>query len=800
MANPVVQSAASPGPASTLDAAGAMHPVSLVQEGLWVAESVASDHGAYNECVALRLRGRLDVASLESALGALVDRHPALRSRFIETPAGLMQQTTTGPAGTICPPDLVTDSPGALQEWIRNVAHARFDLGRGPLFRVRLCRLGPDDHALVVVVHHLIADGWSLGVFRRDLSACYAAALESREPALPVLTEAPSAYASRQRADAALPAAQRDADYWRSQLVDRPRASLLPAAAQASAGLNRLPLSLRPELAASIAALARQEGTTSFVILFSAFAVALAQVADVRDLVIATDFADRTSPALEPMIGLFVNQLPLRLRLGADHSARAILRTVHAAVVGALVHKNLPYPLIARSCREPGGAPAALFEAKFVLHSMPAHDFALPGLSVHEIDVPPSRAKFPLLLELWSAEPALKGEIQCQPLAQGEAWIARLRDVFVDTAQRMVDDPAQDLLVPVATTLARAPVFKPTRRPVTVGTQLVHVRRDEGAGALPPCATPSHPGVDLLSWLQQPASRELASAALVRDGALLLRGFKVDGAAYFAQVSSAIGGLAMDYVQCSTPRTPVLQGVYTSTEYPADQEIFFHNENSYASAWPAQIAFWCDLPARAGGATPIADCRKVLASIPEAIRKAFEDHGLRYRRVYSPGLGIPWQTSFGVSTREELQARLSSQGYGFEWRDDGSLVTYFRAPAVIVHPASGERSWFNHASLFHRVALPESLRRYFEAHDPDSLAVSTSLGDGRSIPDDWIEQVRHAYRQHAVRFDWCEGDILVLDNRLTAHAREPYTPPRRILVSMSGESGYADQDPPEVTP
>lgn len=761
-------------------------PASLTQEGVWLAESMAQQHGAYNECIALRFNGRLVLAALEDALQTIVERHAALRTYFMEGPQGLMQQIRPTMTVALPPPAWLPADPQALADWIDGIAAGRFDLGGGPMFRFGLARLADDHHILVIAVHHIAVDGWSLGVFRRELCVLYASSVKSVPVELPEIRSSLIEYATRQRAFVASAAANQAAHFWHSQLTGRPQRPLLARRGGGDAAIHT-PLIPAPSTIAAARLFARESKTSLFVVLLSAFAIALARITGEKDLVIATDFSDRQLPELEPMIGLLVNQLPLRLRLGQASSGAELTAVVHDACIGALAHKDLPYPMIARACRQ-GGAADAGFEAKFVLHSMPMPDYDLPGLRVEPIEVLSTQAKFGLLVELWEARGTLEGDMTVAAQYGDDRWLATLRAAFLDSLAQLLNRPTDSpwhsasIRPPVTGQAASAFVARPV--PVVAVRSLVEVQRSDAPGRFPASIVAAHPKVDACAWFAE--SADSVKELLADAGAVLFRGFPITTAQQFLKLVESIDSETMDYVQRSTPRTAVIDKVYTSTEYPCDQEIFFHNENAYASVWPKRIAFWCETPPATGGRTPIADGRKVLGSIPAEIRDAFETYGLLYRRSFRPGLGIPWQETFGVVDRAELESRYAGQGYRFEWSDDGTLLAYFKAPAVIAHPDTGALSWFNHAALFHRAALPEMLRRHFETRDPAGMTMSTLLGNGAPIPDAWIVAIRGVYRQHAVRFDWQRGDILLLDNCITAHGREPYTPPRRILVSMTG--------------
>ena len=300
----------------------------------------------------------------------------------------------------------------------------------------------------------------------------------------------------------------------------------------------------------------------------------------------------------------------------------------------------------------------------------------------------------------------------------------------------------------------------------------------------------SGPDVDPAGWLD--ARRDEVAADLARWGAVLLRGFELpEPQAFEAMVASCAESL-MPYVERSTPRSEAGGKLMTSTEYPQDQFIPLHNELSYAHLWPGRIWFYCHTPATEGGRTPIADSRQVYERVPAPVRRRFEERGVTYVRNYGGEVGMSWQEAFQTGERSEVEDFCRRGGLRWEWRGDGRLRTRARRPAVARHPESGETVWFNQANVHHASALDPEVRDELLAQmDESELPFYTVYGDGSPIPDDDVAAVEAAYDAVQVSFPWRRGDVLLLDNMLTAHGRTPYSGPRRILVAMSDPRGDA---------
>lgn len=297
---------------------------------------------------------------------------------------------------------------------------------------------------------------------------------------------------------------------------------------------------------------------------------------------------------------------------------------------------------------------------------------------------------------------------------------------------------------------------------------------------------PTAPGVSLASWAER--QRELLESRLLEHGAILFRGFAVGSAAEFDQCISALSGGALEYRFRASPRTQVNPGlnIYTSTDYPEDQQIFPHNEHSYSPVFPLKLFLWCDIAPEWRGETPIGDVRAITRAIAPDIRERFARKGIMYVRNYGDGFGLPWQTVFQTEDRAQVEAYCASVGIRVEWKANNRLRTRQVGPALVKHPRTGETLWFNHATFFHVSTLPPSVRDALTADfADDDLPQNTFYGDGSPIEPEVLEQLRAIYRQHMIEFPWQRGDVLLLDNMLAVHARNEYRGPRRILVSMA---------------
>jgi alpha-ketoglutarate-dependent taurine dioxygenase len=288
--------------------------------------------------------------------------------------------------------------------------------------------------------------------------------------------------------------------------------------------------------------------------------------------------------------------------------------------------------------------------------------------------------------------------------------------------------------------------------------------------------------VDLAEWVA--SHREVVEEHLHRHGAVLFRGFGTRTAADFENTARAVcPELYGEYGDL--PKSDSGDTLYRSTPYPADKTILFHNESSHTPRWPMRQFFFCAKAARAGGETPIVDCRTMYAKLDPEVRERFARKGLMYVRNFTEGFDVSWQDFFKTDDRSAVEEDCRANGVGFEWKEDGGLRIWQTAPAVAHHPHTGEPLFFNQVQLHHVGCLDPEIRDSLQAlFSEKDLPRNVLFGDGTPISDEDIRHVSELYWETSVSFPWQEGDIIALDNMLIAHARNPFEGERKILVAM----------------
>lgn len=291
---------------------------------------------------------------------------------------------------------------------------------------------------------------------------------------------------------------------------------------------------------------------------------------------------------------------------------------------------------------------------------------------------------------------------------------------------------------------------------------------------------------DLTAYARE-HERELRDS-LHRHGALLFRDFSVDDAETFQRVVQIFAPALRNYQGGDSPRGTVTDKVYTSTAYPAALPIPLHNEMSYSRDYPSLIAFYCEVPPSTAGETPLADCREVLQLLSADLVERFEIKKLRYIQNLPDraGLGKSWQATFETDDRERVEALLRGRGAEWQWRRDGALRVVELVEPILTHPYTGEEVFFSQAHLWHVSGLdPRTRQALTRMVAEDDLYHHCTFGDGSPIDERDLMEIRRALDAATVALPWRRHDVLLVDNLLVAHGRNPFAGERRILVALA---------------
>ena len=318
------------------------------------------------------------------------------------------------------------------------------------------------------------------------------------------------------------------------------------------------------------------------------------------------------------------------------------------------------------------------------------------------------------------------------------------------------------------------------------------VRREPGR---PPLLIADSHG-DPVGWATHhaPALR----SAVVAHGAVLVRGLGLrDEAGVGATFRALAPGGLLPERESFAPRQAYPGGVHSATKWPAQQQMCAHHEFSYGMQFPGTMMFACLMAASTGGATVLADAAAVLDALPSDLVARFERDGWLLDRHYNDDIGSPWSEAFGTDDPRVVEQYCRSHAIDFSWTPEGGLKTHQRRPAVVRHPVTGARCWFNQVAFLNEHTLDPEVREFLvESYGPDALPFTTRFGDGTPVGPDVVALINTVYERHLVRESWQPGDIMLVDNIRTAHGREAYTGTRSVLVGMADPVHVGQIAPP----
>ncbi|WSQ12582.1 TauD/TfdA family dioxygenase [Streptomyces sp. NBC_01231] len=281
------------------------------------------------------------------------------------------------------------------------------------------------------------------------------------------------------------------------------------------------------------------------------------------------------------------------------------------------------------------------------------------------------------------------------------------------------------------------------------------------------------------------AHRDALRSSVAGHGSVLVRGLGLTDAAGTEAVFRRLAGSLMADREPFAPRRRYADGVYSSTKWPANQQMCMHHEASYALEFPGLLLFACLEAPGTGGATCVADGSAVLDALPADLTERFEREGWLLNRTYNDEIGASVAEAFGTDDRDAVERYCRDHGIAWEWRPDGSLRTSQHRSAVVRHPVTGRRCWFNQIAFLSEWTMDPEVREYLvDVYGPDGLPFTTRFGGGDPIDEDLVRTVNEVYEAHTVREAWRAGDLLLVDNIRSAHSREPFDGPREVLAAL----------------
>lgn len=821
------RSRSSSGPSLVPRASGlSTMPLSLAQQRLWLVHQLLGPNAAaaYNIAGGFRLRGGLNEDLLISSINALLARHEVLRTAYRAGDDGIAEAVIAEQAEiAIARLDLTNTETHEQQRCITAAAleeaSSPFDLAAAPLIRARLITCSNEDHVLLLTVHHIAADGWSVGLLLKELSELYRAEQERRPANLPATTLQYADFACWQNKLLSGAALEDELLFWKRYLAGAPHALPLPTdfphppTAALDGGVVRFCIDKPVQQA--LERIAAAGGVTPYMWLLASFQAFLHRFSNAADLLVGIDVAGRTRVELESLVGFFVNVLPIRSQVAPGMAFKQLLDSTSRSLLDAFEHQALPFDRIVEGLgvvRDRSRNP--LVQVLFVLQNAAgAQQLDLPGVQCELLPSIPVYSKFDMALFLEPDDAGLSAQWLFATALFRQQTIERLAKLWLAWLQRLIasqEVKLDQLDWPAA--VPRQAAATGTVQPAYVDAKALEhrkldrlrkviARQPEASTAirtevlnsgqrLPLVIAPANANFNAVSWAKQHGA--FIESKLRQHGALLFRNCGLRSVQDFERFAAAIEPeLYSEYGDL--PKKEGGQRTYRATPYPPDRMILWHNESSHLERWPRKQWFFCQQPAMRGGATPLADCREVLQCLPDDLIARLASRQLMYVRTFTRHLDICWQQFFKTERREEIEQRCRASGTQIEWLPEDGLQMRTVCPALITHPLTGERSFFNQVQLHHPFCLePDDLSSLLSMVAPERLPRQVYYGDGAPIEEEALRLIGRAYEQCAVRFAWRRGDVLMLDNMLVAHARDPYEGERQIVVAMAQMTRRSD--------
>ncbi|MEH2171962.1 non-ribosomal peptide synthetase [Nostoc sp.] len=795
-------------------------PLSFAQARLWLLEQINPDSGIYNMPAAVRLLGELNVQALEESINKIIRRHEVLRTTFTLVNGEPLQVIVPQVQLKIPVVNLQELSDVEREAEIERLSaeefQCPFDFTQAPLLRCTLLQLGEQEHILLFTIHHIVFDGWSTGVLIRELAVLYTAFAAGEASPLAKLPIQYADFAVWQRQHLQGERLEALLTYWKQQLAKLPVLQLPTTRPRAEVKTNRgashsfvIPASVVQE----VRSLSQQAGVTLFMTLLASFKILLQRYSSQDDIVVGTDVANRNQAEIEPLIGFFINLLVLRTDLSGNPTFLELLQRVRTQTLAAYAHQDLPFDELVRELQPERhlSNTVPLFQVLFVLQNTPTSALELPGLTLHLLELKSRNARFDLALFFTETDQGIEGKWQYNAdlfaadtiINFTNHWQTLINSIISQPQSRIntlemlteLEKAEQNMQQQERKAAKRQKFMSIAPKAVSLSVeQLIKTEYIKEEQKFPLVIQPNSAEIDLISWTEN--NRGYLETELFKHGAILFRDFSVKSVSEFEKFAQTIcSNLFAEYGDL--PRAGEGGKVYASTPYPADKAILFHNESSHLHCFPLKIWFYCVQPATQGGETPIVDCRKAYQLLSPQLRAKLGAKQLMYVRNFAEGLDVSWQNFFQTTDKKEAESYCRQAKIAFEWYDNNRLVTRQIRPALAIHPKTAEPVFFNQIQLHHISYLDTDVREsLLSIFGESKLPRNVYFGDGTPITEEEITEINSVYQRSQTSFTWQKGDIIMLDNMLIAHARNPYIGQRKIVVAMGEMINITDINTP----
>ena len=764
------------------------YPVTDSQIGFWIQEQISSSDGRNHVPRCFKIKGEFDAPRFVEAVNTLSQRHEALRMNFIlseeREPKAFFHQENiwSWSESEINGRDVLV--------LIRNEHHQSFDLEKGSLMRIHYFK-GDEESYLVMTFHHIICDGWSLAIFLKELRALY-----NGDENLAVLNVRlrdclywHQHYMNESKRQVLLQDWKNKLNGYHNEILvplDHPRGQV----SMRSGDHSTIRMNISDTLWASLRSFSAQNNVSHFILLISVLAKLLYTESGRTSIRLGAPVAGRQHQEMEPHMCCFLNLMVFQLNLHLEDSFQTMVSKVSEEIIWGLEHSQIGFSSLVQllgTGSSKGRHPLFDIEIDYRSQNMEAdpETWNLNGVQVEKFDKAKTEGgKFDFDFLFMETAVGLNLELCYDNTIYLKETAERLAEAYLLLLEESLTHSQKKL----GETVLRKPVpmdksdLKNKRK-----SRLLRHKKKKQSGDFaitPEVCLPEFPGQPLVDRLEQDASKIRDS--LPTKKAILYRGFSIKTEKDFQATVRALGDEPFNYIEKSSLRKEVRQGIYTSTEHPEDQEIKLHCEHSYSYQWPLRLIFSCLTPAAEGGATTLSDAQKVRTLLPRIVQDRFLHQGVIYVRNFGNKLGLDWQYVFGTDSKREVENYCREHQIRYEWWGNRNLKTYSKRPAFRSHPITGELLWFNHAYFFNPRSLDQNLYANLMKYcREDTLPFNTFYGDGQQIEKDVLAEISKALNFSKISHYWQKGDFLILDNMLVAHGRMPFRGERKVLLAMT---------------
>ncbi len=762
---------------------GNLFPITSSQKGFWIQDKLAgSTRNHITRCY--KLEEDINIEKLNSVFQQIVAKHEALRMHFTFAETG--EPKAFFDASTDQTIEQVPAEKETILQAIKEEHSKPFDLEKDPLLRI--VYFTGEESYLVLTAHHIISDGWSIAIFLKELQSIYNG--ETVEPLTYNLRDclySLDSYLKSEKITSIL-------ENWKEKLQGYHNKTLIAVDFPRNESTNNdnthrtIHLEVPRPTVNKLKSYGNKKSVSNFTILVAALAKLIHVESGETTFRFGTPNAGRFHPELESQMGCFLNLIVLQFELDKDNSLEEILSKISEDIIWSLEHSKIGFTDIVEAIGYDASEKRhPLFDIEIDYRSRLINanpdEIQLDGVVAEKFeDAKPSGGKFDFDFLFTETEKGIELDLCYNQLIYTEKTADRIVQNYLAILEEILNDPTKKLNESVIKDEAKK--TKNSLRDRRKSRLLRNKKQESLPIIVPEIRTPNFSGESLVERLETDAvelQENLHSKKVV-----LYRGFELKSEDSFQKAVAALGDKPFDYIEKSSLRKELKQGIYTSTEHPNDQEIKLHCEHSYSYQWPQRLIFSCLIPAEEGGATTLADAQMVTKMLPESVLERFKKHGVLYVRNFSDKLGLNWPSVFKTDSKEEVEAYCIAHHIKYEWWGENNLRTHSIRPAFRKHPTTGELMWFNHSYFFNPKSLDEDLyENLMQYCDYNTLPFNTFYGDGKEIEPEVFLKIKTALNKTKMSHFWEQGDFLILDNMLAAHGRTSYKGNRKIVLAMT---------------